>query len=65
MAKLPLKNAPQYTSVHVWCHLDTARRPQAIAVVAHMAFNVVKTRATSCQQEKAYASTTVIEQTPE
>jgi hypothetical protein len=65
MAKLPLKNAPPCPSAHVWCHLDTARRHQAIAVVAQRAFNVVKTHATSCQQENTHASTTVLDQTPE
>lgn len=65
MTKLPLKHAPQCTSAHIWCHLDTARRQQAIAVVAQMAFNIVKTQATSCQQESAHVSITVIDQAPE
>lgn len=39
-------------SAQVWRQLDTDRRQQAISVVAQMAFNLVKTQATSLQQEE-------------
>ena len=65
MTKLPVEHTPPCPSAHVWCHLDTARRHQAIAVVAHMAFNVVKTPATSCQQEQTHVAITVVAQTAE
>jgi len=39
-------------STHVWSQLDIERRQQAISVVAHMAFNVVKTPPEPSQEEK-------------
>lgn len=52
MAKLSSYVPPQCVSAQVWWQLDTARRQQAIAVVAQMAFNVVKTQTASVSQEE-------------
>ena len=61
MAKLSSYVPPQCASAQVWCQLDTARRQQAIAVVAQMAFNVVKTQTASVSQEEDDAHTTVVD----
>jgi hypothetical protein len=42
---------PEPGSAQVWRQLDAALRQQAIAVVAQMAFNVVKTQSAPSQQE--------------
>jgi hypothetical protein len=42
---------PGGESAHVWRQLDSDLRQQAIAVVAQMAFNLVKTQTASSQQE--------------
>jgi hypothetical protein len=39
------------TSAQVWRQLDATLRQQTIAVVAQMAFNLVKTQSASSQQE--------------
>ena len=65
MAKLSAESPLQCTSAQIWCQLDTALRQQAIAVVAQMAFNVVKTQAASWQQERDDAYALVFAQAPE
>jgi hypothetical protein len=41
--------------MHVWSQLDVQRKPQAISVVAPMAFNVVKTQAEWSPEERTHA----------
>lgn len=65
MTKLSSHFPPQCASAQVWCQLDTALRQQAIAVVAQMAFNVVKTQAAPLQQEGDNAHSTVFDQAPQ
>jgi hypothetical protein len=42
---------PDLGSAQVWSQLDADRRQQAIAVVAQMAFHLVKTQSAPSQQE--------------
>jgi len=64
MAKLSSERPLQCTSAQVWCQRDTALRQQAIAVVAQMALNVVKTQPASWQQERDDEHATVFAQAP-
>jgi hypothetical protein len=64
MAKQSSHGPLQCASAQVWCQLDTARRQQAIAVVAQMALNVVKTQAASLQQERDDEHSTGFDQAP-
>jgi hypothetical protein len=52
---------PLGASAQVWGQLDTARRQQTIAVVAQMAFNVVKTQTASVSQEEDDAHALIVE----
>jgi len=49
--------SPEPPQAQVWSQLDAALRQQAIAVVAQMAFNFVKTQSESTQQEVRDAHT--------
>jgi hypothetical protein len=48
------------TSAQVWRQLDATLRQQTIAVVAQMAFNLVKTQSASSQQESDDAYPTAL-----
>jgi hypothetical protein len=52
---------PPCASAQVWGQLDTTRRQQTIAVVAQMAFNVVKTQTASLSQEEDDAHAPLVE----
>ena len=51
MAMRSSRLPPEPDSAQVWRQLDVQLRQQAIAVVAQMAFNLVKTPPASSQQE--------------
>jgi len=53
------------SSAQVWCQLDAALRQQAIAAVAQMAFNLVKTQSAPSQQESEDDYPTQLDQAPQ
>jgi hypothetical protein len=53
------------SSAQVWRQLDATLRQQAIAVVAQMAFNLVKTQSASSQQESDDEHPTSLAQAPQ
>ena len=55
---------PELGSAQVWSQLDADRRQQTIAVVAQMAFNLVKTQSASLQQESDDDSLTQLDEAP-
>jgi len=55
---------PELGSAQVWSQLDADRRQQTIAVVAQMAFNLVKTQSASLQQESDDDSLTQLNEAP-
>jgi hypothetical protein len=56
---------PEPGSAQVWCQLDAALRQQAIAAVAQMAFNLVKTQSAPSQQESEDDYPTQLDQAPQ
>ena len=56
---------PEPGSAQVWRQLDAALRQQAIAVVAQMAFNLVKTQSAPCPQESDDDDPTPLDQAPQ
>jgi len=52
MAILSSRFPPRFESAQVWRQLDSNRRQQTISVIAQMAFNLIKTRVASLQQEE-------------
>ena len=56
---------PEPGSAQVWRQLDAALRQQAIAVVAQMAFNLVKTQSAPSQQESDDDHPTQLDQAPQ
>jgi hypothetical protein len=53
------------SSAQVWRQLDATLRQQAIAVVAQMAFNLVKTQSAPSQQESEDDYPTQLDQAPQ
>ena len=53
------------SSAQVWRQLDATLQHQAIAVVAQMAFHVVKTQSASSQQASADAHPTALAHAPQ
>ena len=53
------------SSAQVWRQLDATLRQQAIAVVAQMAFNLVKTQSAPSQQESDDDHPTQLDQAPQ
>ena len=58
MARPSSRFSPEPETAQVWSQLDADLRHQAIAVVAHMAFNFVKTQSERVPQEVGDAHTT-------
>jgi hypothetical protein len=56
---------PEPGSAQVWRQLDAALRQQAIAVVAQMAFNLIKTQSAPSQQESDDDHPTQLNQAPQ
>jgi hypothetical protein len=56
---------PEPGSAQVWWQLDAALRQQAIAAVAQMAFNLVKTQSAPSQQESEDDYPTQLDQAPQ
>jgi len=53
------------SSAQVWRQLDATLRQQAIAAVAQMAFNLVKTQSAPSQQESEDDYPTQLDQAPQ
>jgi hypothetical protein len=64
MALPSFRVPPEPSSAQVWRQLDAALRQQAIAVVAQMAFNLVKTQSAPSQQESDDDHPTQLDQAP-
>jgi hypothetical protein len=56
---------PEPGSAQVWRQLDAALWQQAIAVVAQMAFNLIKTQSAPSQQESDDDHPTQLDQAPQ
>ena len=56
---------PEPGLAQVWRQLDAALRQQAIAVVAQMAFNLIKTQSAPSQQESDDDHPTQLNQAPQ
>lgn len=56
---------PEPGSAQVWRQLDAALRQQAIAVVAQMAFNLIKTQSAPSPQESDDDHPTPLDQAPQ
>jgi hypothetical protein len=65
MAMPSSRMLPEPGSAQVWCQLDAALRQQAIAAVAQMAFNLVKTQSAPSQQESEDDCPTQLDQAPQ
>ena len=65
MAMPSSRMLPEPGSAQVWCQLDAALRHQAIAAVAQMAFNLVKTQSAPSQQESEDDYPTQLDQAPQ
>jgi hypothetical protein len=65
MAMPSSRMLPEPGSAQVWCQLDAALRQQAIAAVAQMAFNLVKTQSAPSQQESEDDYPTQLDQAPQ
>src|SRR5438094_7240408 len=65
MAILSSRFLPEPGAAQVWSQLDADLRHRAIAVVAQMAFNFVKTQSVRAQQEADDAHTTQLSQAPQ
>ena len=65
MAMPSARVPPEPASAQVWRQLDADLRQQAIAVVAQMAFNLVKTQSAPSQQESDDDYPSQLDQTPQ